>query len=139
MAFSASADSSKCEMNVVPLIDVLLVLLIIFMVATPTLSHSLPLTLPQPVHPPPPPPPEQEPLRLRIDAYGQLFREGAPVAAAELEADFIALVNEATHRGGQQRQVQLASDADTPYQALTDLLAQAHNRGVLNLALADID
>ena len=63
-------DAPMAEINIIPLCDVLLVLLIIFMVTAPALSHQIDLTLPQPAPPPierltPP-----DPIRLRIDAAG---------------------------------------------------------------------
>jgi biopolymer transport protein TolR len=47
MAFAAGSSSTNCEINVTPLIDVLLVLLIIFMVITPTMPRGLESAIPQ--------------------------------------------------------------------------------------------
>ena len=87
MAFSSGGGSGPmADINVTPLVDVMLVLLIIFMVTAPTLSYPIDIDLPQKSLNPPPqtlePPP---PIRLRIDASGQVYWNEAsqPVSALQ--------------------------------------------------------
>jgi biopolymer transport protein ExbD len=86
MAFSDSAVSSRgsalAEINITPLVDVMLVLLVIFMVTAPMLTRSIDLSLPQPT-------PERlvaKPLQLRLDvaADGSYRLDDRPVSLAEL-------------------------------------------------------
>ena len=75
MAFASNSGSGPmADMNVTPLVDVMLVLLIIFMVTAPILSYPIDIDLPQPTLNPPPqtvdPPP---PIKLRIDQTGTVF------------------------------------------------------------------
>jgi biopolymer transport protein ExbD/biopolymer transport protein TolR len=71
-------------MNVTPLVDVVLVLLIIFMVVTPLLSKQLWLNLPQKAAAAPPPVAGEEPVVLTVDASGTLRLNRDEVSKDEL-------------------------------------------------------
>ena len=84
MAFASGGGGSSAmsDINVTPLVDVLLVLLIIFLVTAPALSYEIEIDLPQPsrqqpVNPVDPP----QPIRLRIDSDGTLFWTTRPCRA----------------------------------------------------------
>lgn len=88
MAFgSSSADGSPLsEINVTPLVDVMLVLLIVFMVTMPVLTHSIPIQLPTASAKTLPENAPKDILSLEIAADGQYRLGGQPVSAAELSA-----------------------------------------------------
>ena len=125
MAFSNgdARDHGIAEINIIPLCDVLLVLLIIFMVTAPALSHQIDLTLPQPgpdieqVDPP-------EPIRLRIDASGQAYWNDEAVDRPELQARMRAAAAAAP---AEQPMLQIDASGDCDYQAVTRVLAWAKN------------
>lgn len=128
---ATAQNQAISEINVTPLVDVMLCLLIIFMIAAPMLSKRLPLALPQPIYPPVTPTEPEPPLRLRILADGRLLLEDRPiqdhVLAAELawQADRDPL-----------RVLQIDTDRDAAYQRFVDVLASAREQGIEQIALA---
>ena len=88
MAMQASSDNPKGEpmldMNVVPLIDILLVLLIMFIITIPVQSHAVKLDLPQDQPQNEPPPIEPTKNKIVITAGGEILWNGTPVSPQQL-------------------------------------------------------
>ena len=124
-----TGDRVIAEMNITPLVDVMLVLLIIFMVAAPIATRSLDLTLPQRREPLPDTvkPPH---LRLVVQGDGQFSLDGAALGEQALSA---ALRNAARATPNAIVDVTVSEDAD--YQAFTSALAAARRSGLTNIAL----
>ncbi|MDR0184451.1 ExbD/TolR family protein [Lysobacter arvi] len=126
MAFASnSGGGPMSDMNVTPLVDVMLVLLIIFMVTAPPLTYPIDVNLPQKSLNPPPqtrePPP---PIRLRIDASGQVFWNDAPQPITAIEDMMKA---EVQRDPSNQPMLEIDTSPDADYGILAKVLAHAKN------------
>ena len=122
---TGSAGGAMCDINVTPLVDVMLVLLIIFMVTAPILSYPIDIDLPQKSLTPPPeqknPP---EPIDLRIDAAGQVFWNNSPVPLSALRN---MMESEVERDPNNQPTLQIDTNDDADYGILAQVLASARN------------
>jgi len=126
MAFSSnSSGGPMADINVTPLVDVMLVLLIIFMVTAPILSYPIDIDLPQRSLTPPPenanPP---DPIRLRIDAAGQIFWNDSPTPLAALRN---MMESEVERDPTNQPTLEIDTNDDADYGVLAKVLATARN------------
>ncbi len=113
------------EINVTPLVDVMLVLLVIFMLTAPLLTSAIRLELPQ--APGVSPGPGQTPpvITVAIDAQGRLYLNDAPVEAAALAPQF-----EAAARRQPDTEVQLRVDQAVPYGQVVAVMGAAQKAGL---------
>jgi biopolymer transport protein ExbD len=127
MAFASfdrrSTAAPVAEINMVPLIDVLLVLLVIFIVAAPLLTHSVKLRLPQASSQPTSAVAVQ--VDVSIDASGQRHWNGEPVSRDEA-------ITRLRAAGLQQPQpeIRLSADRDVAYHHVARTLADASAAGL---------
>jgi len=126
MAFSSnSGDGPMAEINIIPLADVMLVLLIIFMVTAPQLSYPIDIDLPQrSVEPPEQRVDPPEPVRLRIDGAGQVFWNDSPTPMSALRNMMEA---EVQRDPGNQPTLEIDAAEDSQYGILAKVLAEAKN------------
>lgn len=121
-----SQGRAMAEMNITPLVDVMLVLLVIFMVAAPLATRSIELRLPQRGEANVPPPH----LRLGVRNDGQFSLDGVVLGKRALAS---ALGEAARAEPGTVVDVDVNEDAD--YQAFTTALAVTRNSGIRNIAM----
>ena len=126
MAFSSgSGKGPMADINVTPLVDVMLVLLIIFIVTAPIMTYPIDVALPQRVINPPPvlkePPP---PIELRIDASNQIFWNNSPVSVTALPQ---MMETEVQRDPTNQPELRIDASADSEYEVMARVLASAKN------------
>ena len=121
---SLSPQRTVAEINITPLVDVMLVLLVIFMVAAPVLTRRMTVDLPRPG---PTPPTPSVAIDLRIDPAGQLAWNGVPTPLSALPA---MLEAEAQRDPAHPPLLRIAASGDADYGAVARVLAAARNAGV---------
>ncbi|HEX4987073.1 MAG TPA: biopolymer transporter ExbD [Burkholderiales bacterium] len=130
MAFGGFSDNDgtrpMAEINMIPLIDVMLVLLIIFIVTAPLLTHAIKINLPKATAQVNLEKPET--VTLSIDASGNLFWDDARVDDAQLGANLAAAA-----RKNPQPELHLRAEKTTQYQRLAEVMSAAQNAGVIKI------
>ena len=132
MAFASmdgGEDEPLAEINMVPLIDVMLVLLIIFMVTAPLLTHAVKVDLPKAASTASEPRPEA--IELSIDREGQVFWNGQVVQATDLETRLAEAGASAGQGGGTE--LRLRADRQTPYEKVAQVMSAASRHGLTRL------
>jgi len=115
------------EMNTTPLIDVLLVLLILFILTLPVMTHAVKLDMPRPSLAPPPPV-QVEPIRLDIDWDGSIIWNGSLVRLEDLEGYFRS---EAAKEP--QPELHVRPDRRADYDTVAKVLALAQRNGMMRI------
>ena len=131
MAFGSfdrkTGSQPMAEINMVPLIDVVLVLLVIFIVTAPLLTNVVKLDLPKATSNADIQKPEK--VEFAIDASGALFWKGERVTREEAAQRFV--------EAGKQRpqpEVYLRADQNVPYRYVAETLADASKAGLSKVA-----
>ena len=130
MAFGSMQDSGRqspmSEINVVPLVDVMLVLLIIFIITAPLLTHSVKIDLPKAESNPNITQPEHVELAIRAD--GSLFWNGEPVVLEQLAPRFAATVAQAPNT-----ELHIRADKLAHYEHVARLMSIAAKSGLTKI------
>jgi biopolymer transport protein ExbD len=134
MAFTTGGGGgAMADINVTPLVDVMLVLLIIFLVTAPMLTREIEIDLPQQSNKQPeevvdPP----MPIRLRIDADGGLFWDNSPMPKAAL---LPSLRVEASR--DPQPLLEIEANQEVQYHVLTEVLSTAKNADMKKIGFVE--
>ena len=113
------------DINVTPLVDVMLVLLIIFIVTAPIMTYPIDVDLPQRVINPPPQLKEPPaPIDLKIDASNQVTWNNNPVSVTALQN---MMEEEVQKDPTNQPELRIDANPDSEYEVMAKVLAAAKN------------
>ena len=116
------------EINVTPMVDVMLVLLIIFMVTAPMMNTAvnvdLPKTAASPVNQ------DSEPMNVSVDAKGQVFLQDQPIQLADLVAKLAAIAKEQ-----KDRRIFVRGDRANSYGAMMEVMGVIIQGGFSKVSL----
>lgn len=129
MAFSLlddDGDDEITEINMIPLIDVMLVLMIVFMVTAPLLTHAVKLELPRAASAAIDP--GQEPLRIEIDAQERVYLDQREIDPQSLPVRFSEVAGRAP-----DTEVLIRADRSVPYGMIAVVMSQASRSGLARI------
>ena len=128
MAMGSNNGQFMSDINVTPLVDVMLVLLIIFMVTAPMMMQGVNVALPQTTSKPLTT--EKDHLTVTIDRGQQVFINDYKVALETLQAKMEKILE-----GRPDQKVYLRADKSVPYGVVVKVISQIKNAGVEKLGM----
>ncbi|WP_426398081.1 ExbD/TolR family protein [Ralstonia sp. 25C] len=128
MAFGSfdNDDEVMSEINMTPLVDVMLVLLIIFIITIPVINHAVKIDLPRASNKPDDAKPQS--VNVEIDAQGQVFWNNQPVDEATLQADI-----EKAAQQQPQPEMHLRADRSVRYERVAQVMAAIQRGGLARI------
>jgi biopolymer transport protein TolR len=127
---SGARGRPEPDINVTPLVDVVLVLLIIFMVIAPALEHGERVELPAIFQPDKNQKSKLDPITVTVGGSGKLFYEKEAVDREGLKAKLVEI-----HKNEPERRVVLKGDQTLPYSRVRDIFALVQDTGFPGVAL----
>ncbi len=128
MAFDEQDEDSIAQINITPLVDVMLVLLVIFMVTAPMMQQGIGVELPRvaakPLNS------EVEQLAVVISRDGRVQLNNTPLGVDELNQKLSAIV-----QSQPDCKVALRADKNVPYGQLAEVMAAIRNAGVKKIGM----
>ncbi|MDE1183296.1 biopolymer transporter ExbD [Paraburkholderia sp.] len=130
------------EINMTPLIDVMLVLLVIFIITAPLFTHAIRLDLPKVAAAPVKQTPKT--ISLSIDAAGKLYWNGTPITLAQMRTQFAqaakdantadsadaADASDASDPAANQPEIHLRAERSTRYEVIAQVMGAAQQAGL---------
>lgn len=129
MAFSSQdTDEVLSEINITPLVDVMLVLLVAFIITIPVINNAVHINLPKTLTTSPPDP--EKTITISIDRDSRLYIDRREIAATELEAELASL--KSAHA---DLSLQLQGDETVPYGPVARAMATIERSGISRVSV----
>ncbi|MDP1976527.1 biopolymer transporter ExbD [Undibacterium sp.] len=119
--------TSMADINVTPMVDVMLVLLVIFIIAAPFMTHAVKLDLPQAQSEAAPE--QADTVSISFDADGILYWNNQVLAMMELESKLAVQAKK-----NKQAEIQLRADKATRYEIIAKVMAAAQSQGMAKIS-----
>ena len=119
----------KADINVTPLVDVMLVLLIIMMIVAPLLQQGVPVTLPLAANSSEKPETQDQTV-VTIDRNKDVYLNAKPVASGQLEARIKEVLEDKS-----DKIVIIKADEEAPYSAVMDTMDELRHAGIEDMGL----
>ncbi|MES2536625.1 MAG: biopolymer transporter ExbD [Pseudomonadota bacterium] len=130
MAFGGFNDNKQAgpmaDINVTPMVDVMLVLLVIFIITAPLFTHAIKLDLPSAQSAPAPEKPET--ISLSINGQGAIFWNEAAIQQKDLDVKMAAAALQKP-----QPELQLRADKSTRYEVIAQVMSAAQSNGLTKM------
>jgi biopolymer transport protein ExbD len=121
-----AGDGDNAEINMIPLIDVMLVLLVIFIITAPLMTHAVKVDLPQASSQPNEIKPETVNLSIQVD--GSVYWNAEPVDAAAWRARMATAAQQTP-----QPEIHIRADGELAYRNVAQIMADAARAGLTRL------
>lgn len=130
MAFSTTEDDEgvMSEINITPLVDVMLVLLVAFVITIPVLSNAIHVNLPKTVTTTPPE--EQKAVTVTVDEAGKIYFDTAEISRENIERELASL-----KQSNPNVTLHFRADERVPYGPVAKVLASIEHAGISRMAI----
>lgn len=133
MSAGGNASGMMAEINVTPLVDVMLVLLIIFMITAPLMTHAVKIDLPVANPHAKEDTLKTPPLDLAIKSDGSMFFNDQPITGPELRAALAVAAQKIP-----QPELQIRADQDTEFKMVRAALNDAKSQGMVHIGFMTV-
>lgn len=136
MAFSAQADGGEVmsEINVTPLVDVMLVLVVVFLVTAPLLTNTVRVNLPQTAKTAPSTAEQKKSVSVSIDAEGKVYLDKRLITAAAIEPELRSL-----RAAFPEVSVHLNADKAVSYGIVAKAMTSVDRAGISRLSVLTVN